>query len=448
MKKKSIYTLLVVVFAAAIGVIIFSYRNKKTTEEKVTYSLLKRAHTSEQDPQWALTQKNAAEYLNAISENPADVSALNKLATLYIQEARITGNYAYYDKAAMRYVDDALTAQPTNFESLTLKSLLYISQHHFAEGLAAAQQAQKINPYNAFVYGILVDGNVEMGNYEEAVSDAQKMIDIRPDLRSYSRVSYLREIYGDYAGAVDVMESAIEAGIPGDEATEWARIQLGHLFENMGEIDKAEMQYKVALMERPDYPFALAGLARIAIARNDIPQAIQFYTQASNLINDFSIRENLAAVYRQSGDTQKANDILNNVIKDMTDEAQSGVKDESIGHYVDMELAYAYVQANEMDKALDHAKQEYNRRPENIDVNNCMAWVYYKRGEYDKALPYIQNALKTNSKNPVLLTRAGLIYAKTNKGNEAKTLLSNTATGKANIPADLRMEASSVLKTL
>ncbi len=448
MKKKSIYTLLVVVFAAAIGIIIFSYSNKKTTEEKVTYTLLKRAHTSEQDPQWALTQKNAADYLASINEDPADVAALNKLATLYIQEARITGNYAYYDKAAMKYVDDALAVQPNNFESLTLKSLLYISQHHFAEGLAAAQQAQKINPYNAFVYGILVDGNVEMGNYQEAVSDAQKMIDIRPDLRSYSRVSYLREIHGDYPGAIDIMESAIESGIPGDEATEWARIQLGHLLENTGEIDKAEMQYKIALMERPNYPFALAGLSRIATYRNDLKSAIDLATQASALINDFGIRENLAAVYRQAGDTQKANEILNSIIKEMTEEAQSGVEDESIGHYVDMELAYAYVQANEMNKAFDHATQEYNRRPENIDVNNCMAWVLYKKGEYAKALPYVQTALKTNSKNPVLLTRAGLIFAKNNKPAEAKNFLSQAVNGKANLPSELRTEASTVLKTL
>ena len=53
------------------------------------------------------------------------------------------------------------------------------------------------------------------------------MVDIRPDIRSYSRVSYLREIYGDYPGAIEAMKMAVDAGVAGDEATEWARIQLG-----------------------------------------------------------------------------------------------------------------------------------------------------------------------------------------------------------------------------
>ena len=73
--------------------------------------------------------------------------------------------------------------EPGNFEALTLKSLLYISQHHFADGLAIAEQAQKINPYYAFLYGILVDGHVEMGHYDSAVASAEKMMSIKPDLR-------------------------------------------------------------------------------------------------------------------------------------------------------------------------------------------------------------------------------------------------------------------------
>jgi tetratricopeptide (TPR) repeat protein len=85
------------------------------------------------------------------------------LANIFILEARATGNYQYYDKAAMKYVNDALAKDPNNFEALTLKSLLYLSQHHFADGLAMAEKAEKINPYNAFLYGVLVDGHVEMG---------------------------------------------------------------------------------------------------------------------------------------------------------------------------------------------------------------------------------------------------------------------------------------------
>ncbi len=67
------------------------------------------------------------------------------------------------------------------------------------------------------------------------------------------------------------------------------------------------------------------------------------------------------------------------------------------------------LKAGDNDLALEHALLEYNRRPQNIDVNEMVAWVYYNKGEYAKALPYLQAALRTGTKNPVVLSHAGLI---------------------------------------
>jgi Flp pilus assembly protein TadD len=68
--------------------------------------------------------------------------------------------------------------------------------------------------------------------------------------------------------------------------------------------------------------------------------------------------------------------------------------------------------------ALKYAQSEYNSRPENIEVNETLAWVHFKNGNAAKALTFIEKALRTNSKNPQLLCRAGAIYAE--NGNAAK----------------------------
>ena len=73
--------------------------------------------------------------MKVIGTNPDDTKSRISLAALYIQEARVTGQYMYYDMAAMKYVNEVLEKEPTNFEALTFKSLIYLSQHHFAEGL-------------------------------------------------------------------------------------------------------------------------------------------------------------------------------------------------------------------------------------------------------------------------------------------------------------------------
>lgn len=448
MKKNITYSIIVIAFVAAIALTISSYKNKITAEENTSYNLLNRTGPSSQTAEWETVKLKSIKLAATLQEKPNDTKTLLAMAGLFIQEARSTGNYGYYDKAALNYVNKVLGQDSTNFDALTLKSLLYLSQHHFADGLAIARKANTINPYNAFVYGLATDGNVETGNYDSAVATAQRMVDLRPDIRSYSRVSYLREIYGDYPGAIDAMDQAVNAGAPGDESTEWARIQLGHLYENTGDLKSAELQYSIALERRTDYPYAIAGLARLAAAGKDYQKAIDLYIKADRLISDMAIKEALADVYVLNGDKQKAEEIMKEVIEGLSATAESGNKDENIGHYADKELAYAFIKTGNYDKALEHAILEYNRRPLNIDVNEAVAWVYYCRSDYTKALPYIKTALKTGSKNPTLLCYAGLIYVKTGDKINAKTMLSLALSSNPNIAEDLKQQSLSVLKTL
>ncbi|MEP6582749.1 MAG: hypothetical protein ABJA90_00720, partial [Ginsengibacter sp.] len=212
MKKKFIYLLLIVFFFSISAFVVIRYSINQTKLKNATYPLIERKDAKAANAEWQQTKETAQKLINTVQYNPKDIKAAIALSTLYIQEARITGDYVYYDAAAMKYINSVLEDQPDNFEALTLKALLYMSQHHFGDGLAIAEKAQKINPYNALIYGIIVDGNVEMGNYTAAVENAEKMVSIRPDIRSYARISYLREIHGDYPGAIEAMKLAVDAG--------------------------------------------------------------------------------------------------------------------------------------------------------------------------------------------------------------------------------------------
>ena len=121
-------------------------------------------------------------------------------------------------------------------------------------------------------------------------------------------------------------------------------------------------------------------------------------------------------------------------------------KGDSSGHYADREMAYAYLAVENFDKAIDHALLEYNRRPNNIDANETVAWVYYCKGDYLDASTFIEKALQTNCKNPMLLCHAALIYAKVNKKNAAKDYLEQALKYNPNIFPSLRAEAEQTLK--
>ena len=448
MNKKIIYFISIFFFIAAVIFIIARYNSKQKEKENKIYTLLDRKGSLAQASDWSTTKNQAAMFLDKIKKKPDDTKALLGLAAIYIQEARVTGNYVYYDAAAMKYVNNVLKTDSLNFDALIYKALIYLSQHHFADGLATAQKAQQINPYNAFVYGILIDGNVEMGYYDSAVASSDKMVSIRPDLRSYSRISYLREIYGDYPGSIVAMRMAVDAGAAGEESTEWARVQLGLLYEKTGDLKNAEMQYAISLEVRPDYAYALAGLARIAAAAKDYNKAANYYLKADSLVSDYSFKEEMVDLYKLTGEKEKADVTAKEVIENLSTAATKGNSDESIGHYADRELAYAYLKTNEYDKAFEHALLEYNRRPENIDVNETLAWVYYNKSDYANALKYISVALKTKCKNPTLLCHAGLIYSKAGDKPMAKSLLQHALANNPNINIKLKDESLSTMKTL
>ncbi|HZH94740.1 MAG TPA: hypothetical protein VEY06_02600 [Flavisolibacter sp.] len=416
MNRKITYTTTLILFAVAVFFIFWKYKNNDKPRTAIEYKLLPRPGSSALTPEWAKTEKNATDLHKVLEKNPDDSKSKLAMAALFIQEARITGNHGYYDLAAMKYVDEVLAKEPSNFLGLVFKSIVSLSQHHFAEGIMFANQAQRVNPNNAYVYGLLVDGNVEMGDYAMAVANSDKMVGIRPDTKSYSRISYLREIHGDYPGAIEAMKMAIDAGPPGEEATEWCRVQLGGLLENTGQLKEAQMQYAIALERRLGYGHALAGLGHIAMGNRQYGQAITYYKQADVAMDDYAWKEELARLYMLTGDKEKANTLTNGIIEELEKAAEEG--EESINHHTDKELAEVYLMKGDYSKALNHALAEYNRRPDNIDVAGTTAWVYYKTGDQANAIKFMESALRTGSKNPTLLCRAAHIYLKA--GDKAK----------------------------
>jgi tetratricopeptide (TPR) repeat protein len=214
MKKRLSYFVILFLFAVASGFIILKYQKDRSKKESELFEIIPRKGNPAQSSEWTLSKKISAGLIQKIKNDPSDSKSRIALAAIYLQEARYSGNFAYYDRAALNCVNAVQKKDANNFEALTFKAMIYLSQHHFAEGLKWATQIQKTYSYSAFVYGILVDANVELGNYKAALDDADKMVSIRPDIRSYSRISYLREIYGDIPGAIEAMTLAVEAGSP------------------------------------------------------------------------------------------------------------------------------------------------------------------------------------------------------------------------------------------
>ncbi|WP_462251798.1 tetratricopeptide repeat protein [Ferruginibacter sp.] len=356
--------------------------------------------------EWTKTKEKTAELKAKLAAKPEDVKTRLQLATIFITEQRITGEHHYYYPAIEKILNGILSIDPKSFEANVYKASLRMSQHQFADAKKIAEEAKAINPDNAYVYGILVDANVELGNYEEAVAMSDKMQALKPSLESYSRASYLREIYGDFDGAIAAMKLAVQAGLPGSEPQSWSLNVLGDLYYNIGKLDEAERTFQENLFIRPSYAPSMAGLAKVLTKKKDYNRALALLDSAIAIMPQSSFEEQKADVYAAMGDTKKAMDKYAAVQKMLITDANSN------HHSVSLELARSFIKTNQWDSAKKYAVMEYTIRPNNIDVNNELAWIAYSQNDFVKSKEYLKAALSTGSKNPELLQRAVVINSK------------------------------------
>lgn len=445
MLKKLLPALALALVAVAGAFLLFRSKSGLRTHINEFYPLHERQGTAATWAEWNNTKVSADRLIRMVRENPGDKKSTLALASLYIQEGRASGNHDYYDKAALYYLDQVLQKEPSDFEALTMKALVQLSKHRFSDALKTASAAQHQNPYNAFVYGLLVDSYVELGQYSKAVESADQMVSIRPDMRSYARVAYLREIHGDLPGAIEAMKMAVDAGGEGDEPSSWTRVQLGKLYEQTGDLQRAALHYQITLDARPSYANAVAGLGRIAMIQKDYTKALSLFQQADSLPSDHGFGEEIAQAYLALGQKEKAMERLRQMEARLKAEEDRNKDIPDAAYHTDMELTAVYLLMEKYDAALAHALKEYNRRPANIELNEWVGWLYFKNGDSHKALAYAQEALRTGCKNPVLLARTGLIFAAAGQKLKGRQILQQSLAHQTLLDPQLQAAAEAAL---
>ncbi|MSS73883.1 MAG: tetratricopeptide repeat protein [Candidatus Latescibacteria bacterium] len=359
----------------------------------------------------------------------------------FLQKARETGDPTYYTRAEAVF-KKALGLDPRNVEAMGGMGSLSLSRHQFREALAWGEQARAIHPSNATLYGIVGDACVELGDYPKAVETLQKMVDLRPGLSAYSRISYLRELMGDPEGAILAMQMAVDAGGPNAENTAWCVAQLGNLYWGRGDLRLAEAQYQRALVRAPDYAPALAGLARVRAAQGDFAGAAALYEQAFAAMPEHAFVEALGDVYRALGRPGEASRKYG--------EARALLRtEEANGADVDLEMALLEADHDmDLKDALARARREMTRRPSNIHAADALAWALYKAGDFGEALPVIRQALRLGTEDAHILFHAGMIAYRAGEREEGRAHLERALAINPHFSIRYADEAASVLRTL
>ena len=214
-----------------------------------------------------------------VQQESRDDNAWSDLGDALMQKARETADLSYYGHAEDAY-QHALGINPGN--TLALLGMAWVNggRHEFEKSIVWANKVLAIDPKNHGAYGLIGDADVEMGRYDAALTHYQQMLDLRPDISSYSRGAHLLYLTGDTRKSVWLMSKAVNTGAPYAENTAWCRAQLGLMLFGDGQIIAAGQVLEQAEKQTPNNYHVLFALGKVKAARKDYPAAIDLFKRA------------------------------------------------------------------------------------------------------------------------------------------------------------------------
>lgn len=341
------------------------------------------------------------------------LASLERLGWLYVAKARASFDPGYY-KLAEQCALCLESRAPHCAEALLLRGHVLQSLHRFkeAETLARELVAQR---GLSFDYGLLGDTLMEQGRLEAAAEAYQSMVDSRPDLEAYARISYLRWLKGDVAGATEVMGLALSAASPSaPEAAAWVNTRLALLHAQTGDFETAARICVVALSYQSDYAPALLLQARLLLAEGHNVEAIEPLQRAAKL--------NPLPEYQWA---------LSEALREAHRDGEAAATEASLaqqGAAADPRTFALYLASRGQfpDAALQLARAELETRGD-VFTHDALAWALAANGQFETARTEMEQALSQGTKDPRLFLHAGVIAAKSGRPAEAQHWLAEAA---------------------
>jgi len=371
-----------------------------------------------------------------IAEEPGNGVAAARLADALLRQARATGNagLAIQAEGALRA---AIAAGPS-YEAQRMLGAVLASQHRFRDAIAAAERARAMDPADAWNDGVIGDAHLELGEYDAAFGAFDAMMRKRPSAAAYGRASYARELQGDLAGALRLMQMALDATSAHDpESQAWHYAQLGDLQYQLGHLADAEREYRHALFTFADHPLAVAGLARLDAARGDLAGALAGYAklQAWSAMPEYAAR--MAEIEDALG---RPRDAARHVAL-----AEQGWR-----HDMPEPTHLARLLARDRGRAAEAlaiAEQAAASR-QDILTMDAVAWAAFRAGHLARAVEASRLALRTGTRDRALLYHAAAIAAASGDRARARTLVTAALDGHPTFDIVLAPEAQALLASL
>lgn len=335
-------------------------------------------------------QQRITEMERRLREQPGDAAASVLLADALLRQQRATVDGRAANRAAS-ILEDVLKRDPGQYDALRLLGAVRLSRHQFRDALEIGRRARDARPDDAWNYGVIGDALLELGEYDNAYDAFDRMAALRPNADAYARISYARELRGDTAGALTVMQMAANATPAHDvEAKAWYVAHVGELYLQLGKPYDAAREFHHATFFFPDYPHATIGLAKLKVARGDRAGAREDFLAQFKRTPTLDLAARIGDLYRAEGDAGQA-------------ERYYQIAEELAGPAIaQTEPAFAMFLA-ERDRKIPEAlriAESVSAIRHDIFTDDALGWALYKAGRIPEACAAAKRALRTGSGDP------------------------------------------------
>ncbi len=348
-----------------------------------------------------------------LRSTPKDQRSWSTLALAYVEQARVTADPTYYGKAGAALAR-ARALAPHDSVMYAATATLEAARHEFTQALRDSGRALQVNPYSAVAEAIRADALTELGRYDAALRAAHRADDLDPGPSTFARLSYQAELRGDLPEAARLMRLSQRESGTSASSYAFATFHLGELARAAGQPALAAHHYRNALDADPTYMPALAGVARLEVARGDLAAAVRDYTRVVQRLPLTEYVVELGELYQATGRQQLADEQYAVATASARLFAANGVT-------TDLETAVFEADHGSPADALAAARTEWSRR-HSIHTADALAWALHASGKDRKALSYARQANALGTRDARIVFHLGAIEAANHLPAAAATL--------------------------
>lgn len=430
-----------------LGVAFFAaFASCKNNLQPVTNSLdyEKYMHFTTADSMPSLQRLNAdiSFWKNRINNNPDDAVAKASLAGLYSSRFKSAGDINDIHTSDSLYLD-ANSLFKTNSSSV-YKSLATncVTQHKFKQAKLYLDTALVMGDDRYITYLMKYDVAMELGNLYEARSSLAHIAN-KNDFNYLIREAKLLDHEGKLDDAIKKMELANQKAIESkkESLTFWAKSNLGDMYGHANRYKEAYQCYLDLLEKKPDYLYALKGIAWLAFSHDkNTTEAKRILNYLAQLhpVPDYDLL--LAEISAYEKDKISEEKYLNSFITAVSDTRYGDMYNKYV-FYLSMD------EKKDPGKALEIAEKEVNNRPTS-ESYDLLAWAYYNTGRKNEALRIAKNFVENHSYEPEALYHLGVMYADAGNTKKAKQYMKEAKESAFELGPDLAAQIRYALQRL